>query len=119
MRVPSRQVVAALFVASLVDCGGGSPGTTGGTHAGTAGHVGPGMPGSGGMTGPMGAGGTTGTSVGGSTAVGGSSGVFTCTAGVQQIVLTDCGYPYVSSNPLTSTVFNESEVLRAIQPSGS
>jgi len=60
-----------------------------------------------------GAGGTNGGSVGG------SSGVFTCKPGVEQLVVTDCGYPYASSNPLTSTVFNESEVLRAIQPSGS
>jgi len=63
------------------------------------------------------AGGSTGTTgVGGA---GGSSGVFTCSGGVQQAVITDCGYPYASNNPLTSTVFNESEVLRAIQPSGS
>ncbi|MGC4087511.1 MAG: hypothetical protein QM756_06395 [Polyangiaceae bacterium] len=33
-------------------------------------------------------------------------------------VITDCGYPYASSNPRTSIVFNESEVLRAIAPSG-
>jgi hypothetical protein len=32
-------------------------------------------------------------------------------------IVTDCGYPYASSNPLTSVVFNESEVLRAIRPS--
>ena len=123
MRVPSREIVIALFGAAVVHCGGGTSGTgPGGTHAGTAGHTGPGMPGSGGnggMTGPMGTAGTRGTPPGGSTAIGGSSGVFTCTAGLQQIVLTDCGYPYASSNPLTSTVFNESEVLRAIQPSGS
>ena len=118
MRVPTREVVVALFAASFLHCGGGSP-VTGGAHAGTAGHGGPGNPGSGGMSGPMGSAGTTGTPTGGSTAAGGSTGVFTCTAGVQQIVLTDCGYPYVSTNPLTSTVFNESEVLRAIQPSGS
>ena len=29
------------------------------------------------------------------------------------------GYPYSSSNPLTSTVFNESEVLRAFRPLGA
>jgi hypothetical protein len=118
MRVPSREVVITLFAAAVIHCGGGTPGAT---HAGMAGHMGPGTPGSGGMSGmagPMGSAGA-GTPTGGSSAVGGSSGVFTCTAGVQQIVLTDCGYPYASSNPLTSTVFNESEVLRAIQPSGS
>jgi hypothetical protein len=33
-------------------------------------------------------------------------------------VLSDCGYPYASNNPRTSIAFNESEVLRGIQPSG-
>jgi len=82
------------------------------------GMAGRGGPGSGGKVGPAGSAGAGG-STGGMTSVGGSSGVFTCTAGVQQLVITDCGYPYASSNPLTSTVFNESEVLAAIQPSGS
>ena len=39
--------------------------------------------------------------------------------GTQQTIIVDCGYPYSSSNVLTSVVFNESDVLRAIQPSGS
>jgi hypothetical protein len=30
----------------------------------------------------------------------------------------DCGYPYASSNPLTSVVFDESEMLRAIEVQG-
>jgi len=120
MRVPCREVMVALFAASFIHCGGGTPGaSTGGTHGGAAGRGGPGMPGSGGMAGPMGSAGTSGTSTGGSTSVGGSSGVFACMPGVQQLVITDCGYPYASSNPLTSTVFNESEVLRMIQPSGT
>jgi hypothetical protein len=38
---------------------------------------------------------------------------------VQQIVITDCGYPYTSSNPLTNVDFNEAEVLRAIEPAGT
>jgi hypothetical protein len=38
---------------------------------------------------------------------------------VEQLIITDCGYPYASTNPLTSTVFNESDVLRAIRPAGS
>ena len=81
----------------------------------------PGRPGSGGMAGPAGSAASTGSNgaTSGTGNVGGSSGVFTCSGGVQQLVITDCGYPYASSNPLTSTVFNESEVLRAIQPSGS
>jgi hypothetical protein len=76
------------------------------------------MPGSAGTVGVTGSAGSTGAA-GTGMSVGGTSGVFTCTPGVQQLVITDCGYPYASSNPLTSTVFNESEVLRAIQPSGS
>jgi hypothetical protein len=43
----------------------------------------------------------------------------TCSSGVQQTIIVDCGYPYSSSNVLTSVTFNESDVLRAIQPSGS
>jgi len=49
---------------------------------------------------------------------GGSSTSFSCAAGVTGPVITDCGYPYASSNPLTSVAFNESEVLAAIVPSG-
>jgi len=41
-----------------------------------------------------------------------------CTPGLVGPVITDCGYPYASDNPLTSIEFNESEVLRAIVPSG-
>src|SRR4051812_5549895 len=112
--------ISSFFILAIaaVSCGGGTSGTSGagGAHP-MAGHAGPGGPGSGGMVGPAGSAGATGNN--GGTSVGGSSGVFACTAGVQQLVVTDCGYPYASSNPLTSTVFNESDVLRAIQPSGS
>jgi hypothetical protein len=129
MRGANRELATLLFFgATIMSCGGGSSMTGGGGTSGAAGKGGPGMPGAGGMTMPgmpgaggmtmPGAGGMTG-STGGTTAVGGSSGVFTCTAGVQQLVVTDCGYPYASSNPLTSIVFNESGVLRAIQPSGT
>jgi len=44
--------------------------------------------------------------------------VTVCTPGVTGPVITDCGYPYASNNPLTNVVFNESEVLRGIEPSG-
>src|SRR5436190_14485077 len=112
--------ISSLFILAIaaVNCGGTS-GTSGagGAH-GMAGHPGPGGPGSGGMVGPAGSAGASGAATGGMS-VGGSTGAFTCSAGVQQLVITDCGYPYASNNPLTSTVFNESEVLRAIQPSGS
>jgi len=122
MRVLYRQIWVA-FVASALGCSSGAgTGGAAGAPAGGAGRGGPGMPGSGGMVGPMGAagaGGVTGSTGAAGTPVGGSSGVFTCTPGVQQLVVTDCGYPYTGNNPLTSTVFNESGVLRAIQPSGS
>jgi hypothetical protein len=37
---------------------------------------------------------------------------------VVEPVITDCGYPFASANPLTNIAFNENEVLRAIVPSG-
>src|SRR6476661_6359767 len=118
MRTQTGKVLFAVLAASAVGCGSSSPGTGGGAH-GTAGRGGPAGPGAGGMTGPMGSGAGSGAGGTNGGSVGGSSGVFTCKPGVEQLVVTDCGYPYASSNPLTSTVFNESEVLRAIQPSGS
>ena len=80
---------------------------TGSDHGpGTGAGPGPGSnPGSGGVTG--------GSAGGGGVTVGSA-----CTPGVQQTLVSDCGYPYSSSRPLTSVVFNESEVLRAIVPSG-
>lgn len=94
---------------ALAACGGGKimgmPGTGAGgpgSPTGTGGaHVGPGGPG------------TTGTGTGGSV------GVATCTPGVERAIVTDCGYPDSSNNPLSSTIFNENEVLEAIQPSGT
>ena len=41
-----------------------------------------------------------------------------CTPGVVGPVITECGYPYASSNALTDILFNESSVLAAIVPSG-
>jgi hypothetical protein len=41
-----------------------------------------------------------------------------CTPGVVGPVITECGYPYASSNALTDILFNESPVLAAIVPSG-
>jgi hypothetical protein len=107
--------LAAVVLA--VGCGGqgasvsGIGGHSGMTMSGTGGGPGGGPKGSG--TGGMGMGmmgtGTTGAAGAGTT----------CSSGVQQTIIVDCGYPYSSSNALTSVVFNESEVLRAIQPSGS
>jgi hypothetical protein len=102
--------VAALFSACNF---GGSHGSSGGggTGGGTTG------------SGSAGAGGTTGG--GGSTGYGGfgnypggDGGVVMCIPGVGGTAITDCGYPYTSGTPLTSVVFNEVEVLRAIEPAG-
>jgi len=41
-----------------------------------------------------------------------------CKPGVVGSVITECGYPFASSNPLTDILFNESSVLAAIVPSG-
>jgi hypothetical protein len=116
VRTQSARVGFAILLAA--GCGS-SPATPSG-----AGGM-PGMAGRGGKPMPMGAGGisgvagSTGTTGAGAASAGGTSGVFSCKAGVEQLVITDCGYPYVSSNPLTSVVFNESEVLEAIQPVGT
>ena len=89
--------------------GTGVTGTGTGTGSGTG--TGTGGPGTGGMGMGMGMGMGTGTT--------GAAGAGTTCSSSQQTLVVDCGYPYSSSNPLTSVVFNESEVLRAIQPSGS
>ena len=107
--------LAAVVLA--LSCGGQGSATTGtGGHggmtmAGTAGGPGGGPhgPGSGGM-------GMTGPGSGGAT---GAAGAGTTCSSLQQTIIVDCGYPYTSSNALTSVTFNEDEVLRAIQPSGS
>jgi hypothetical protein len=114
------QVGIAILLAAGCGSGLATPSGTGGMAGGAArgGHP---MPmGVGGMTGVTGVAGSTGnTGAGGIVNAGGTSGVFACTPGVEQLVVTDCGYPYASTNPLTSVVFNESDVLRAIQPGGS
>jgi len=58
-----------------------------------------------------------GTGAGGATGNPNDSGSV-CKPGVVGAVLTDCGYPYQSKNPLTNIGFSESEVLAAIVPSG-
>ncbi len=50
---------------------------------------------------------------------GAPGGVYTCTPGVEELVITDCGYPATTSNPLTGTMLNENDVFRAIRPAGS
>jgi hypothetical protein len=128
MNMTSRKT-SIFFLIAAAGCGSSAPGTGGGgpgaagrgamgAAGAMAGHGGPGMAGSPG--GPGAGGSTSSTGAGGSaTGAGGTTGVYTCTAGVQQVIVTDCGYPYTSTNPLTSTVFNESGVLRSIVPSGT
>jgi hypothetical protein len=122
-----RMLCCVALVGAIGGCGNGG----GGQGSGTGGASGQG--GSGGASGAGGGGGATGnggaTGSGGATgnggatgsggAIGGDGGVVMCTPGVQQIVVADCGYPYTSSNPLTSVAFSEAEVLRAIEPAGT
>jgi hypothetical protein len=95
-------------------CGGQAkvdPGADAGAGAGTGGT------GPGGMMPPgMGKDDHMGMDMG---TAGSDGSVGSCTPGVAKIALTDCGYPYTSTNPLTSVAFNESEVLRAIVPAGA
>jgi hypothetical protein len=84
--------------------GGGASGSTGGVDGA----------GGGGFAGGTGTGGT-----GGNPYSNPDGGVIMCMPGVAGTGITACGYPYGSSPSLTSTVFNEVEVLRAIQPAGA
>ena len=118
---------AALVALMVMGCNGGGAATSGTGGAGLgSGQGGTGVTGTGGATG---AGGTTGA---GGSASGGSSGsdasvpvvgdagaVLGCTPGVEELVITNCGYPTTTTNPLTATAFNENEVFRAIRPAGS
>src|SRR6185437_5794201 len=126
-------VTGSLTLLSVAGCGqsGGASGTGtgGGAQAGAHGNGGSGPTGAGGTAAASGTGGSSGltgaggTSSGNSDAAipigGGLDGSYTCTPGVEELVITDCGYPTTSSNPLTSTAFNENGVLRAIRPAGS
>lgn len=49
---------------------------------------------------------------------GGGNPATACQPGVVGTIITECGYPFASSNPLTDILFNESTVLAAIVPSG-
>jgi hypothetical protein len=127
----SHAACATLLALSMAACGSGGAASTsgaGGTGAGQGGSTGTGTGGAG--TGGAAGNGSTGTgssgASGGTTGsdasvpiVGDAGGVFACTPGVEQLVITDCGYPTTTSNPLTSTVFNENEVFRAIRPAGA
>jgi hypothetical protein len=130
---------AILFAFMASACGFSSSATSGTGGTGAASGQGGSGAGAGGnrATGSGGAGGA-GTAGNGSTGTGssGATGGFTgsdaavpvvgssdasasCTPGVEELVITNCGYPTTTSNPLTATVFNENEVFRAIRPAGS
>ena len=129
----SRASSSLLVVSSLllVNCGtssnqsaAGSGGTGGGGRqngdAGSAGGTSGGPGGVNGAGGGAGDGGSTGTGgTGGNPYSNPDGGVIMCMPGVAGTGITACGYPYGSSPSLTSTVFNEVEVLRAIQPAGA
>jgi hypothetical protein len=113
-RAPSWPPLSFLVLIAVLGCSfdqHGVPGPGGGA-TGKGGAAGPGGP-----PGGPGAGGVSGG--GGTTYIVGDGGVVTCTPGVSGVAVTDCGYPYASSTPLTSVVFNEVEVLRAIEPAGA
>jgi hypothetical protein len=125
-------VVLSISAAAFYACGSSGSGTNGGgagaggSHGGVAGGhgtAGNGSAGSGaaatGAGGAVGTAGSGGRGGGGRLGSGGAGGaITTCTPGVQGNAIVDCGYPYASNNPLTNIAFSESEVLRAIEPSG-
>jgi hypothetical protein len=118
-------IAALTLLGAAATCGGGAATVPGG-HAGTMGGGagtggpagGPGMAGAGGMPGPMGAAGTKGPKGGGMMGAAGAP-VVNCTPGVKETLVTGCGYPAAAGSPLAMVDFNESEVLRAIQPDGN
>ena len=82
---------AAAVVTAALGCGGSAAtsgsGGAGGAHSGGGG-------GAGGMTSTGAAGATGGSSsgAGGMIPIGGTTGVYGCTPGVEQLIITDCGY---------------------------
>jgi len=106
---------------ALSDCGSSSTSGTAG-HAGATGSAGAsGRAGSGTTAGTAGAGGMTmmmPKPKPGMTGTGGAAGAATCTPGVKETIVTGCGYPAAAGSPLATVVFNESEVLRAIEGEG-
>jgi hypothetical protein len=115
-----------LLMAFLLGCnGGGAPSSSGAGGMGITGGGGTAGRGSSSGTGgtpATGAGGASWPGVGGgggNAYAGGDGGVITCMPGLAGTAITACGYPYASSTPLTSVVFNEVEVLRAIEPAGA
>jgi hypothetical protein len=94
-----------------MDGSAASGGTSGGGNTGSGGSS------SGG--GASGGGGVGSGGIGGNPYANPDGGVVTCMPGVAGTGITACGYPYASTTPLTNVVFNEVEVLRAIEPAGA
>jgi hypothetical protein len=104
-------------LAALASCGGQGAAT--GTGPGGTMMPGTGGAPGGGPSGPGAGGMGMGMKGPGSGSTGAAGAGTTCASGVQQTVVVDCGYPTSSSDVLTSVTFNESDILRAIEPSGS
>ena len=102
----------ALVALAMAACGNSGAASTSGAGGSGSGGAGAGTGGSGSTgTGASSAtGGFTGTDAS-VPVVGDGGGVLGCTPGVEQLVITDCGYPTTTSNPLTATVFSENEVI--------
>src|SRR5581483_5734130 len=129
----SRASSSLLIVLTLLPFGCGTSGNQGSGGSGGTDGGGPrngdgsSAGGSGGVSGGIGGGSAAGAGDAGTTGTGGTGGnpysnpdggVIMCMPGVAGTGITACGYPY-SGTPLTGTVFNEVEVLRAIQPAGA
>jgi hypothetical protein len=106
--------LAGLGAVAAIGCGGSGLAPTG-----AGGKTGMMMPGTPGGTGTGGMGMGMGMGKGMDMGTTGAAGAGTTCGSNTQIVVVDCGYPYSSTNQLTSIKFNEDGVLRAIQPSGT
>jgi hypothetical protein len=119
IRLMSSRFIVVMV--SLAATGVFACGSSVGIHPADGGSGSGGRPASGGSGGRGGSGGSgvSGSSGrGGEAGEGGAAGALGCGTGMQGSAITDCGYPTAGGGPLASVVFNESEVLRAIQPSG-
>ncbi len=121
-RSSAGMCAAALLAFGVFDCGGSSPVANHTGGAGTPGGAGPGA--TGGTVGGA-AGGAPGSAGKGPMGMGmkgkgaaGEPAVVTCTPGVQGTLVTGCGYPISGAGVLDGVVFNENEVLRAIESEG-
>jgi hypothetical protein len=123
-------ITALTLLVAAATCGGGAATGPATGHAGMmgggAGTAGPtGAAGSAGMSGAAGMPPMTGAAgtkpPKGMMGMMGAAGapVVNCTPGVKETLVTGCGYPGAAGSPLAMVDFNESEVLRAIEPDGN